>query len=650
MIFCIILLLCFALTGARVRYTHLRGLRLSTLWETRVQLSRWQQEAKTFVWGRFRVPLSLASQNFLVAGTVGSGKTILLRLLMQSVFPRIGQGLGDRALVYDGKGDLLNVVLGMKQSYQTVFTFDPFEADGVRWDIAADVTDDASANQIARILFPKQDSEHQPFYPESVQNIAAVGMQTLHEKAPGEWRLSDLTFIMRSSDRMQNMLRETVRGQDLLSQFIHSGETWGNITATISNRLNDYDIVASLWDHAPHAVSLKEWSESESILVIRKNHQCTEVIDAINRVLIAVAKRHLLSKPEDPKRRTWVILDELASLGGKAIAKELNLLMEQGRSRNICVALGFQNIASLREEFGTLGADRLIALCSTKALLRFEDGASAEWAAGFFGKREVRVETTSSTTGQSASTTRSYQDQEKWTVQPSEFLAFPKAGAEHGVSGYFLIPDGDPPLAFRDTLPARWLFHTETLAPIFEREAQERPATQQRMAKTEAEIDALLGRTPALALPAPPEPPAREDIPALPPADGEDEPPFEDEDEDTEAQEDTEEGGGAIPAPLPLDPETEVSQPTPMVEPTRARNQTPPAPVTNLAAAPVTTVLPVPPPSPAPRPAPQVTPPASPVAGPTANPETLPDTPQVWDLRDQTVKPVSIWSVERAQV
>jgi len=692
-IFGIIMFMSIVSSGAHIRHRHLRGLRLLGLWQTRVRLSRWQRQLKTFVWGRFRIPLSLANQHFLVAGTVGSGKTVLLRLLMQSVLPRIGQGLGDRALIYDGKGDMLNIVLGMKQPYQTVFTFDPFDEEGVRWDIAADVTDDASATQTARLLFPKQDGEHQPFFPESVQNLAANVMQTLNEKAPGDWRLSHLLFIMRSSDRIQSILQETEKGRDTLSQFIHSGETWGNITATIANRISDYEIVAALWDHAPHAVSLKEWNETESILVLRKHHMCSEVVDAVNRVILAVAKRRLLSKMEDPKRRTWVIMDELASLGEKATAKELNLLMEQGRSRNVCVALGFQNIASLRDEFTQYGADRLVALCSTKALLRFEDGASAEWAAGFFGKQEVRIESTSSTSGKPGSKTLSIQDQERWTVLPSEFISIPRAGNGHGLTGYFLIPDGDPPLAFRDTLPPKWLFGRQTLAPVCDRTVQERHQSMQRSTVTDAELDALLGRT-------------------VPAADQESS-------EDDEEDEDPGTGGIAPPLPPPqappgggaekrVDPVDSPANAPPLSTsasvPSTTFSTSPPSSTVTMTAsgmpntatpkpvspsathAPDTTVQPSASSSGAPAPS-AATPTAAtvppsrartpsrsntrpkastaskfrspgsssasavpttdPVLPSAAQPAAVPNEPQVWDLREQTIKPASIWDVQR---
>ncbi len=631
--------------GPRVRYRHLRGLRLSTLWEVRRRLSPWQNERATFVWGRFRVPLSLANQHYLIGGGSGSGKTLILRLLMQSVFPEIGRGKGHRALVYDGKGDLLSIVLGLRQSYQTVFTFDPFLEEGVRWDIAGDVIDEASANQIARLLFPKQAGEHQPFFSEGMQTLAGLVILMLHLSLPGQWRFSHLIFILSSPDRLISFLEGSQRGQDLLSLYLDSGETWGNLMASFANRLNDYSVVASLWDHASHAVSLREWNESESIVIIRKRLECEGAMDAINRVLLGLAKRCLLSKLETPERRTWIIMDELASLGGKTSAQELHLLLEQGRSRQVCCALAFQNIASLRDEFGQYGADRLIALCSTKALLRAEDGANAEWAAQFFGKHEAQVETTSTSRDPSrpgTSTTKSVQNQERWTVLPSEFLAIPRADPSYGLTGYFAIPVGDPPLAFRDTLPRKWLFNGVTLAPNSDWEAKERGPDQQSPTVTTAEIEALLGLSPA---PLSPVSSGAGTIPSV--------------------------ASGGSPAPsaaLPSATQNTGGNPSPVMPPTSpvpslttTVGATSPAPTLTMTTQ-TTPAVPV-----SPR-GPFVPPPGSLPVAPAALPSGLPPPPvsvpvslspmvpppdpsaaQIWDLGAQTTEPVSIWNVGRAQ-
>ena len=630
------------LGGRHVSYRHLRGTQLSSLRQVRQRLQRWQKDPATLVWGRFRVPLSVAPQHFLLAGTTRSGKTVFLRLLMQSVFPRIGQGESHRALVYDGKAELLNVLLGMKQSYQQVITFDPFDSEGLRWDIAADVTDDAAANQAARLLFPKHDNEHQPFFSESIQNLSSAIMEVFIEIAPGEWRLSHLLFVLRSPERIKAVLEITEKGSDTLEQFQHSGETWGNITATISNRIRDYEIVAALHDHAPHSFSMKAWNETESILVLQKTHECPEVMDAMNRVLFTIAKRRLLSKPPSPHRRTWLIFDELASIRSKEIARDLGLLLEQGASRNISVALAFQNIFSLRDEFGQHGADRLVALCSTKALLRFEEYGSAEWAAGLFGKQEVRVKSVSSTSSSggasssSSGTTINYQDQVRWVIEPSEFQAIapPDPNAGNGITGFFAVPLQKSTL-FKDTVPAKWVFDGKTLAPEANRVVVERPPCQQRLETTEADIERLLQGRVQFASP----PPATADL-ATASAAG------------IAATLPTAPSAPSTPAPSSVPPPISVpAAPAPAAATTVASGVVvPPTPRAGTSTgSPQTLAAPVQAP---PVQAPPVQGGATGTTGaaPTPSGSSFQQTnePQVWDLANGTIQPVSIWSVPRA--
>jgi hypothetical protein len=48
-------------------------------------------------WGGLQIPTIEAVRHFCIMGTVGSGKTVLIRLLMQSVLWRIDSATGDKA-------------------------------------------------------------------------------------------------------------------------------------------------------------------------------------------------------------------------------------------------------------------------------------------------------------------------------------------------------------------------------------------------------------------------------------------------------------------------------------------------------------------------------------------------------------------------
>jgi len=257
--------------------------------------------------------------------------------------------------------------------------------------------------------------------------------------------------------------------------------------------------------------------------------------------------------------------------------------------------------------------------------MRFEDIVSAEWAAGFFGKQEVRIKNVSSTSsggggGHSSGTTTSYQDQTRWVVEPSEFLDIAPPGDGRGVTGVFALPLAKTTL-FKDTVPAKWVFSGKTLAPEYDRVVVARPDSQQRLQTTDADIEQLLkGRVqlttqggsgtvsnagaamapttaPTLPLPAPPV------SPALPPV---------------------------VPGP------TAPAQPAaPVAAASNGRVTTPPP------AAPVVSAPSAPPPA-------QIAPgkKAKPAPGPSGASGNT-NEPQVWDLTNGTIQPASIWSVTR---
>ena len=57
-------------------------------------------------WGGVLLPTEAATTHFCVTGASGSGKTITIRLLMQSVLPFIGTGNDRRAIIDDAKQDV----------------------------------------------------------------------------------------------------------------------------------------------------------------------------------------------------------------------------------------------------------------------------------------------------------------------------------------------------------------------------------------------------------------------------------------------------------------------------------------------------------------------------------------------------------------
>lgn len=114
----------------------------------------------------------------------------------------------------------------------------------------------------------------------------------------------------------------------------------------------------------------------------------------------------------------------------------LSPLLTKGRSKGASVILGFQDMDGLRAVYDK-GADELVGQCGTKALLRIESPATAEWASRTIGEvEEIEHQVTTSIGGDSTA----HQRVKREAVLPSELLSLPPATREEGISGYFIVP------------------------------------------------------------------------------------------------------------------------------------------------------------------------------------------------------------------
>jgi type IV secretory pathway TraG/TraD family ATPase VirD4 len=121
------------------------------------------------------------------------------------------------------------------------------------------------------------------------------------------------------------------------------------------------------------------------VLVLGNDDSVRAAMDAINQVLFQRASELVLRKPNSWSRRSWFFLDEVREAGKLA---GLPRLMNKGRSKGVCVALGFQDIHGMKSVYGAELALELVGQCSNKVLLRLESAETAKWASETVGQYE----------------------------------------------------------------------------------------------------------------------------------------------------------------------------------------------------------------------------------------------------------------------
>lgn len=440
--------------------------------ESKASEFKLEKDDPGITWGGLRIPSKFATSHFMVVGTTGSGKTVTIQLLMKEVLQSIGTGANHRALIYDAKQDIASQIptMGIPGS---VFTLNPFDERCVAWDLAKDITEPTAALQAAVTLIPSDKNASQPFFVDSAQ-LLLYGVMLSFIRSGADWRFSDLIRTMQTVDRLQRVLAGCPDAKHIMDRFSQSEDTLGEIMATVATKMTPYESIAGMWDRAMdkgRKISLVDWvsdrGRENCVLILGNNERARAAIDRINQVVFKRVSELLLDQPEDRAglRRSWLFLDEIGEAGK---LDGLTSVLTKGRSKGVCVVLGFQDVDSLREVYGENISGVITSQCNCKAILRLESPRTAEWASKLFGEYEAietrRSETHGRTSGSSpgggtSSTSHSVTDTEHYvkrqSVMESQLYLIPVTSPETGLTGYYMVPGIG---AYRHTYPGQWLF------------------------------------------------------------------------------------------------------------------------------------------------------------------------------------------------
>lgn len=435
--------------------------------------------------GGFNLQYDSTLTHFAYVGATGSGKTISQRFLYQSaITPYIGLmsrkgGEGIRALMYDAKGDLLSILLGIgedlaKKRYQdtkskenaqnyyldyahSIITLNPFDTRSYAWHIAKDVQDEATALEIANILIPERE-ESQPFFRQAARDILSGVMTAYVYEKPLEWTLRDVLFPLLHEDIqiLENVLKMSDFSRDRLQYFEHK-DTIKSIRSTIRTELKPLQLIASLWYRASkektisggqRVFSLDDWVKSPvgQVLILGNSYKLRESLKRINQIIFKRASQLLLDLSELEKgesRKTFVCLDELAQLGK---LDGLTDLLTNGRSKGVSLVIGFQDFDSLKDTYGEDTSNVIFGQCASKAIFRVGSGSSAKWASEQFGDKE-RFDKTKSEgesynweSGTTTSSDESEKIEKREAVLTQEFLTIPMTTPKNGLTGFYFSP------------------------------------------------------------------------------------------------------------------------------------------------------------------------------------------------------------------
>ncbi|MBE9110669.1 type IV secretion system DNA-binding domain-containing protein [Nodosilinea sp. LEGE 07298] len=426
-----------------------------------------------FFWAAMQMPLKYATRNNMVVGTVGSGKTLTIDMFMASVLREVAPGQNRRALIFDPKGENLSTIKGCAP-YAPIYILNPFDQRCVAWDMAHDITNPADAQTFAEIMIPANHQEKDPFWRDTVLSLmeGLVIWFILH--APGVWNLRDIVLIMQNELMLRSVLSSDQRTENYLNT-LGSQNTSANIFSTLSVKLRPYGLVAACWQRATQKISLSEWINTPSILLLGESETAPVPVRAINQLIFTRVAQLLLNLPEQNQNThavsTFIIMDELPALGK---LDRLKTLATKGRSKGVSITIGFQDLEDMQHVYGKEIANTILGQCNNKAFLRLSSSYTAQWVCDLFGEYEFLDRSTGQSTS-SGNKGNSQNNSENWSranrkvVMPIELtsMAAPDARLEIGLQGFYHVQGK----AFRETIPwpdlKQYLPQRDTSVPDF---------------------------------------------------------------------------------------------------------------------------------------------------------------------------------------
>jgi hypothetical protein len=414
-----------------------------------------------FMFGGVPIPLAGSDgSHALVVGTTGSGKTTTVLRLLSSLLPLTRRQVADikgrslisgnrmpatgdewsrsrtfQAVVFNAKGEYLNHLKAFGFDQQTdLFSFDPTDPLGYAWDIATDIDDRTSIEQLAEQLIPlnmaaNRDQGLETWLSNARKAVFDVIVSLRNAaRAAGrkpDWNLRDLVQAFATSEAFWNVLAWHDTPDDARARYFDlAGPQQSSIFVTLREAMGNYAVTANRWrdlQQRGRIISLKHWARNcgHSVLLLPNTRANVTAYGPLNGALLKSLTNIVLQHENTfyldgdgqlQARRRLFVFDEFGHAGR---LQDIDLLLGEGRSYGVTGILGLHQLSQAQQTYGDNMTDSILGMCTYRAFLKAGDVKTAEWMSKFVGSCLRAYNKTSYTYGTSQS--KSFTNTEQFT-------------------------------------------------------------------------------------------------------------------------------------------------------------------------------------------------------------------------------------------
>jgi type IV secretory pathway TraG/TraD family ATPase VirD4 len=349
-----------------------------------------------------KIPRAIESSHMLVMGDSGTGKSALIRQILQQLEER-----GETAIVYD---PALEYTPQFYTPERGDVILNPIDARSPYWSPGDELRHEAEALTLATSLFPDRANEN-PFFTEGPRRIFA---HLLTFRPTAEELASWLCHDEELDRRVHGTPYASIIDRQAPAQ--RSGVLAAlNMVADTLKLLPRESETTRRWSAVSWAGDRQGW------LFLTSTPETRTRLVPLTSLWLDMLVLRLMNRGQPGRRPVWFVLDELASLQR---LPQLRTAVTENRKSNNPVVLGFQGRSQLETRYGH-DAEAMLSQPATKIFLRTSEPHAAKWISDTIGEIEIERMRESRSKGKYGQRSFGLERQVEPLVMPSEISGLP---------------------------------------------------------------------------------------------------------------------------------------------------------------------------------------------------------------------------------
>ncbi|MFB6408385.1 type IV secretion system DNA-binding domain-containing protein [Acinetobacter baumannii] len=310
------------------------------------------------------LPPEIEKLHIAIVASTGAGKSVALKKLIREIRKR-----GDRAIIIDNGYEFYDRFGAVNE-----YLLNPFDKRSLKWDISNEIKQDFEWTKFAKSIIPDGHGSEKEWNRMAQALISNIGINT---------GADNKTLLEIATSYSIKQLEPILQGTSSAVLLQEGGER------LLTNIRSVFATYLQAWQFAESGdFSIRDYvlgNDQKWLWIPFKDNEL-EVSKNLIATWLDIAVNAGLEREEGQNPKTWIILDELDTLG------ELSSLISATtklRKRNMPIVTAFQSYSQLAETYGENRTETLLNCFSTKLIMRTSSAKLAETMSLELGEREV---------------------------------------------------------------------------------------------------------------------------------------------------------------------------------------------------------------------------------------------------------------------